>query len=279
MKTRASRGRAASSASGVGWARLRRDRAPKTWQTALITGGSAGIGFALAKELTRRGTKVVICARRQEQLDLAVAELGPNASAIKADMGDPEQAARVVDEAHARLGSLELVVANAGFGGDKPAARLRPDHVVPMLMTNVVGACATLTAALPHLLAAGCGNLVGISSLAAYRGLPTSAAYSASKAALSTFLESLRVDLYGSGVVVTDVRPGFIDTPLTQKNRFPMPFLMDADQAAARILGAIAAGRRVYGFPWPTWLAVKSLTWLPGWLYDRLASRMKPEKA
>jgi short-subunit dehydrogenase len=241
-----------------------------SWKTALITGGSTGIGLELAKALAKRGTKVVICGRRQSQLDEALKEIGENGSAIQCDVADPAAVQRMVDEAHQRLGSLELVIANAGIGGDKPAARLKIEDIVPMLQINVIGACATITAAIPHLLAQGGGHLVGITSVAGYRGLPTSGAYSASKAAFSTFLESVRVDLFKRNVKVSDVRPGFIETPLTAKNKFPMPFLMPADRAAQKILGALASGRRVYAFPWPMWMLIKVVTMVPGWLYDRL---------
>ena len=136
-----------------------------------------------------------------------------------------------------------------------------------MLQLNVLGACATLTAAIPHLLAGGGGTLVGVSSLAALRGLPTSAAYSASKAALSTFLESLRIELVPRGIDVSDIRPGFVDTPLTQKNGFRMPFLMTADDAAQRIVRGLERRRRIIAFPWPTALAMRLLAGLPSALF------------
>ena len=249
----------------------------RQWETALITGGSTGIGASLARELTKRGTKVVICARKKEQLEATAQEIG--AIPIQADLGDPKRAQEVVDEAKDALGSLDLVIANAGFGGNRPATKLEPKHFVAMYQTNVIGACVTIAAAIPHMLEAGRGNLVGISSLAAYRGLPTSAAYSASKAALSTFLESIRVDLFRTGIAVTDVRPGYIDTPLTKKNKFKMPFLMQPDVAATKILRAIGNGRRVYAFPWQTWLGAKLLTALPAFIYDRVGSRVKIEKS
>src|SRR5262249_56815547 len=131
----------------------------------------------------------------------------------------------------------------------------------------------TPAGASPHMVASQKGHLVGISSIAGYRGLPTSAAYSASKAALSIFLESIRVDLRARGIKVTDIRPGFIDTPLTKKNRFPMPFLLPADEAARRIVRAIDRDKRVYTFPWPMALAIQVIRWMPAWLYDFVARR------
>lgn len=244
------------------------------YATALITGGSTGIGAALTRALAKRGTRVAICGRRKEQLDHMQLELGDRVVAIQADVSDPVRAASVVDEAAERLGSLDLVIANAGMGKNRPAARLTPADVTDVLRLNVLGACATVTAAIPHMLRQKHGHIVGISSIAGARGLPTSAAYSASKAALSTFLESIRVDLHPHGIHVTDVRPGFVDTPLTQQNRFSMPFLLSADDAAERIMRAIGAGRRVYTFPFPMAVASRLLGLVPDWVYDRAGGRV-----
>jgi short-subunit dehydrogenase len=250
-----------------------------SWSAALVTGGSLGIGAALARRLAARGTRVAICARRREPLDEVAASLGENAVAIQADLSDPARAAAVVDEAAERMGGLDLVVANAGIGIRRSGRKLTPADVLPTLQLNLVGACATLTAAIPHFIKRGSGHLVGISSVAGYRGLPGLAAYSASKAGLSTFLESLRVDLRPWGIRVTDVRPAYVDTPLTQTNRRPMPFLMGADEAARRILRALERGRAVYTFPWPMALFVRFLSTLPPAVYDRvmtLARRTRP---
>jgi short-subunit dehydrogenase len=245
----------------------------RRFETALITGGSTGIGRAIAHRLAKSGTKVAICARRPEQLEEAKAAYPDHIITIVADCADPARAAGVVGEAKEKLGSLDLVIANAGFGINKPAPKLDPKDVVDVFQLNVVGACATLTAAIPHMLAANKGHLVGISSVAGNRGLPTSAAYSASKAAVSIFLESLRVDLRGRNIGVTDIRPGFIDTPLTKKNKFPMPFLLPADEAARRIVRAIERNKRIYTFPWPMAVAIRIVRMLPSWLYEWLASK------
>lgn len=244
-------------------------------ETALITGGSTGIGRALAHALARRGTRVVIVARRPEPLAEARSAFPDLISTLEADVADPDVATAVVAEAKAKLGALDLVVASAGFGVNKPAAKLQPKDVVSVFRLNVIGACATLTAAIPDMVAARRGCLVGISSVAGARGLPASAAYSASKAALSTFLESLRVDLRGSGVTVVDIRPGFVDTPLTRKNRFRMPFLLSAEEAGQRILQAIERERSVYTFPWQMAAAMQLLRWVPGWVYERMGARAR----
>jgi short-subunit dehydrogenase len=247
------------------------------YETALITGGSTGIGAAMARSLAKRGTRVLICGRRQDMLDQLLLELGDRGVGLCADVADPERAAKLVDDAVERLGSLDLVIANAGTGGNRPATRMTPKDVIRILNLNVLGACATIAAAIPHMMKQGRGHLVGISSIAGMRGLPTSAAYSASKAALSTFLESIRVDLYRTGIRVTDVRPGFVDTPLTKKNKFKMPFLVDAEVAGEKIVRAIEAERRVFTFPFPMWIASMLLTMIPAWLYDRVGSRGAPK--
>jgi short-subunit dehydrogenase len=176
----------------------------------------------------------------------------------------------------AETGGLDLVVANAGTGVARPAHKLRWQDIEPVLQVNVLGAFATLQAAIGPMVARGRGTLCGVSSLAALRGLPTSGAYGASKAALSTFLETLRLDLARQGVRVVDVRPGFVDTAMSRSNRFKMPFLLDAADAARRTLQGIDQGRAVVSFPWPTALAMETLESMPDRLYRALLSGLQP---
>jgi hypothetical protein len=182
----------------------------------------------------------------------------------------------------ARFGAPDLVIANAGVstgtsGEDlNDVAKLRR-----MLEVNTVGLAATLAAFAPAMRQAGRGTLAGIASVAGFRGLAGNGAYSGSKAAARIWMESLRTELYGSGVSVICICPGYIDTPMTRVNRFRMPFLLTADEAAPRIARAIAARRRLAVIPWQMALVSVLLRAMPGWLYDRFASRAprKPRDA
>jgi NAD(P)-dependent dehydrogenase (short-subunit alcohol dehydrogenase family) len=173
-----------------------------------------------------------------------------------------------------RFGAPDLVVANAGISAGtvgeaiEDIAKLRA-----LLDVNVIGMAASLAAFAPAMRRAGRGILACIASVASFRGLAGNGAYSASKAAARIWTESLRTELHGSGVSVVCVCPGYIDTPLTRVNRFRMPFLISADEAAPKIARAIAARRRVAVVPWQMALASVGLRTMPSWLYDSLASR------
>jgi short-subunit dehydrogenase len=174
----------------------------------------------------------------------------------------------------ARHGVPDLVIANAGISSGTSgeeladAAKLRR-----ILEVNVTGLAITLAAFAPAMRKAGRGILAGIASVASFRGLAGNGAYSASKAAARTWMESLRTELSGSGVAVVCICPGYIDTPLTRVNRFRMPFLLTADDAARRIARAIARKPRVAVIPWQMALVSVVLRNMPDWLYDRLAAR------
>ena len=244
------------------------------FETALVTGGSTGIGEALVRQLVAEGCRVVFCARRQERIDALCEELGERAIGIQADVSDPHRAEALVKEAEEMLGSLDLIIANAGKGRDVRADRMTVRDITDVLQLNVMGATATIAAGIAPMIRQQKGYLVGISSIASNRGLPTTAAYCASKACFSTFLESLRVDLRNTPIKVVDIRPGFIDTPLTKKNKFAMPFLMSSEKAAKLILSAIKKGRAVYTFPWQMAILAKILRLLPGPVYEGIAGRI-----
>jgi len=248
----------------------------------LITGASSGIGRGLALEYARGGARIALCARRPAELDAVAAEVraaGGQALCIPVDVSDTDAAAEAVRRADRELGGLDMVVANAGRGDTKLGTRLTWQDVGPVLDVNVSGAMATLVAAIPVCLAQKHGHLVGVSSLAGSRGLPTSAAYSASKAALSTFLESLRIDLAPAGIRVTDVQPGFVATPINEHASHPMPFKWPVERAARHIAGKLEGAPAVVAFPFPLVLATRLARLLPAFLYDRVVRAQSPSSA
>jgi short-subunit dehydrogenase len=171
------------------------------------------------------------------------------------------------------FGPADLVIANAGASAGTSGEDLRDiDHLRRLLEVNVVGVATTLAAFAPAMRKAGRGTLACIASVAGFRGLAGNGAYSASKAAAITWMESLRTELHGSGVSVVCICPGYIDTPMTRVNRFRMPFLLPADEAARRIARAIERRPRVAVVPWQMALVSVALRAMPGWLYDRLAA-------
>jgi short-subunit dehydrogenase len=248
------------------------------FRTALVTGASSGIGAALARRLAASGTEIALVARREDLL-LAlrdeIAAAGGKARVYPADVAVPEAAVEVVRRADDELGGLDLVVANAGMGRSQWAGKLAWEDLAPTLAVNVAGAAATLVAVLPRMVERRRGHVAGVSSLAGYRGMPKSAAYSASKAFLSTFLESLRVDLKGTGVAVTDVRPGFVRTPMTAENRFPMPFLVNAEEAARIIADGLAKKAPVVAFPRAMAAITGTARLVPNGVWDAVANRAR----
>jgi hypothetical protein len=200
--------------------------------------------------------------------------LAGNVTNYSLDVTDPAALAKCAAEFVARYGAPDLVIANAGISAGTAGEALEDvAKLRRVLDVNVVGLAATLSAFAPAMRAAGRGTIAGIASVAGFRGLPGNGAYSASKAAARIWLEALRVELRGSGVSVVCICPGYIDTPMTRVNRFRMPFLISADEAAPRIARAIAAKRRVAVIPWQMAAVSVLLRALPGCLYDRMAAR------
>ena len=245
-------------------------------KVVFITGASSGIGRALALELGRRGTTLALLARRADALQEIVGEVekaGGRALALPADVRDAAAVRAAAERMRAEFGRIDVLIANAGIAATAHAKDLRPEEFAEVININVLGAVNSVTAVLPEMIEQGSGQLVAISSLAAYRGLPKSAAYCASKAALSAFFESLRVDLRGSGVDVTIIYPGFIKTPLTANRKAKMPFLMELEEATRLIIRAIEARRKSYAFPWQLASFVRAGLVFPIFLYDRIAAR------
>jgi short-subunit dehydrogenase len=242
----------------------------------MITGASSGIGRGVALELARRGAAIGLVARRAELLEEIVDEIkqtGGQAVALVSDVNDPRSIRAAADQLRNESGPIDVLIANAGIGGADHAVDLDPEKVANLINVNVLGAVNSVTAVLPEMAARRSGQLVAISSLAAYRGIPKSAAYCSSKAALSCFFETLRIDLRNSGVDVTIIHPGFIKTPLTAGREAHMPFLMELDDAVLKIVSAIERRKKSYAFPWQLASIVRLGMIMPTWMYDRIASR------
>lgn len=242
----------------------------------LITGASSGIGRALSIELGRKGATVGLLARRAEVLNEIVAEVesaGGRALALPSDVRDADAVRAAADELRRKFGRIDVLVANAGVGVTSDAKNLNPADVARVININVLGAVNSVAAVLAEMIAQGSGQLVVISSLAAYRGLPKSGAYCASKAAVSAFFESLRVDLRDTNLDVTIIHPGFIKTPLTAGREAQMPYLMELDDAVKKIVKAIEKRKKSYAFPWQLASIVRAAMVMPVPMYDRIISK------
>ena len=246
----------------------------------ILTGASSGIGRALAVEYGRRGSSLVLVARREQQLR-AVAEAvemaGGRAVFMVDDVTSPGSAERTLAMADESFGGVDIIIMNAGLGSPAFATSFDAEETERVMEVNYYSIVRMISAALPRLLAAGTGQLVAISSLAAYRGMPGSGAYNASKAAVTVLMESLRTELRGTGVDLTTIAPGFVRSEMTAQNEFQMPFMLDADDAARRIAKAIDRRTSEYRFPLPLSLLIRISNLLPNWLYDRILGSLRPD--
>ncbi|MBI5883650.1 MAG: SDR family NAD(P)-dependent oxidoreductase [Elusimicrobia bacterium] len=255
---------------------------------ALVTGATSGLGRAMAIELGRRGWRVALTGRRKEKLASAVAEVraaqaGATGAACLELLGsvtDPETVRRHYAVVKDAWGGLDWAILNAGVGDAVDARRFSAENYRWTFETNVFGVAHWLEVVIPDMVAAGTGTVAGVASLAGYRGLPTTGAYSASKAALITMLESVRVDLVGTGVRVVTVSPGFVKSEMTDRNEAgDMPFLLETGDGVRRILAGIERGDRLVHFPWQLSLfMVHVAPNIPSAVYDWIVSRMKPRK-
>lgn len=236
-----------------------------------ITGASSGIGEELAVQLGGLGCAVGLMARRADRLaEIAqrVVAAGGRAMVLPCDVGDYAQVESAVKEFAGAHGPIDCMVANAGIGQPVERHEFSHEATESVFRTNVIGMTNALYAVLPGMLERKRGHLVGVSSLASYQGLPQDAGYAASKAAQRIHLEGMRIELRGTGVDVTAICPGFIRTPMTDKNEFDMPALLEVDVAVRRIIRAIAKRRKVYNFPRRLWWLIKVGMATPRWIYD-----------
>ena len=239
-----------------------------------ITGASSGIGMALAREFSDEDVVLGLISRRIEQLDNLANDLATDVYVYAADVGDSLAMKSAAEAFIQSVGVPDVVIANAGVSSGTLTSEAKDQVVFEQIMrTNVLGMVHTYQPFVEAMKIRGSGTLVGISSIAGFRGIPGSGAYSASKAAAIAYLESLRVELSSSGVNVLTVCPGYIKTPMTDVNPFYMPFLMDADRAARSIRKAIVKKKRFHVLPWQMSLVGFFLRLMPRYLYDSLMRR------
>lgn len=244
-----------------------------------ITGASSGIGAALAGHYARQGAVLGLCARRLEPTQALLSRLLCPGSSYRVDVTDAASLQAAAADFMERFGAPDIVIANAGVSAGTLTEISEDLSAFRRIMdTNVLGMAVTFHPFVAPMRARASGTLVGIASVAGFRGLPGGSAYSASKSAAVTYLESLRVELHGSGVAVVTICPGYIRTPMTAANRYRMPFIIDADEAAPRFARVIARKRRFAVIPWQMALVSLVLRNLPRWLFDRLFARA-PRKA
>ena len=240
----------------------------------VITGASSGIGLALARHYLERGASVAVCARRGELLQTLAAEFPDKVFCYALDVRDAAAIRVAAADFVARAGVPDIVIANAGVSRGTLTEYAEDIEAFQQVMdVNVLGMAKTFQPFIAPMRAAQRGKLVGIASVAGFRGLPGSEAYSASKAAAISYLESLRVELRDSGIKVVTICPGYIRTLMTDVNDFNMPFLLDADDAARRIARVIGRGTTFAVIPWQMNVVGWLLRRLPNWLYDRLFNK------
>lgn len=235
-------------------------------QIAWITGAGKGIGRALALQMAAEGAVIAASARSEADLQ-SLAEAAEKAGGIirpyRLDITDAQAVAETVRRIEAELGPIDIAVLNAGTHEETSGADFRLDVFRRVVETNLHGASNCLAAVLPPLVGRGAGTVAVVASLAGLRGLPTAGAYAASKAGLIALCESMEPELAAKGVRLKLVNPGFVDTPLTQLNTFPMPFLISAEKAATIIRKRLAGSGFEIAFPWSMALAMRTLRLLP----------------
>ncbi|HEU0282714.1 MAG TPA: SDR family oxidoreductase [Gallionella sp.] len=244
---------------------------PEQPRRLVISGASGGLGLALARHYLERGALIAAFARRGELLQTLAAEFPGQVFCYALDVRDASAMQHAANDFITRAGCPDVVIANAGVSvGTLTEYAEDLDAFQQVMDINVLGMVKTFQPFIAAMRAAQRGTLVGIASVAGFRGLPGAGAYSASKAAAIAYLESLRVELHDSGVKVVTICPGYIKTPMTAINPYPLPFMLEADEAATCMARAIERQTAFAVIPWQMGLTGRVLKLLPRWLYDRL---------
>lgn len=241
-----------------------------------ITGASSGLGAALARRMARAGGSIALSARSGARLKEMAREAG--LAAFPLDIRDAEATREAVSRIETTLGPIRQAVLNAGTHQPVDPRRLNPEDFRKLVEVNLMGTVNCLAAVLPGMIARRRGRIAIVASVAGYRGLPTAAAYGMTKAGLINMAETLRIELEPAGIVVQIVNPGFVRTPLTARNPFPMPFLMEPEDAAEAFFRGLQSDRFEIAFPRRMVWIMKLLRCLPAPLAFAVTRRLLPRE-
>jgi len=240
-----------------------------------ITGASSGLGEGLAHRYAAPGAVIGLCARRAPllaELAKSLEAAGARALTYTADVTDTQEMQRVTADFVDQNGGVDLVIANAGIGIAHGTLEGKSEPIAKLMQVNVIGVTNTVVPFVPAMVQQGSGTLVAVSSVAGHRGLPGRAAYSASKAAVITFMDALRLDLQGTGVHAMTLCPGFVHTPLTASLNGRLPFALDVPEAVEQMANAVERHSKTFTFPWQVRILSKVLKFAP----EPLVRKMSP---
>jgi NAD(P)-dependent dehydrogenase (short-subunit alcohol dehydrogenase family) len=247
-----------------------------TTGTAWVTGAGSGIGRALARRLAETGWTVAVSARTARDLDTLAAEVPGRITAFLLDVTDAAACVETGRQIEASLGPVDLAVFNAGSYFPTTAEDFSVANFKKTVDVNLMGEVNCMGAVVPSMLARRAGHIVLMGSLTGLVGLPTAASYGATKAALNSIAQAFKPDFERFGITISVINPGFVKTPLTDKNRFPMPFLIGVDAAVDHIMRGIERQRFDISFPWQMSFLVRLLAALPDWAKFAITRRMLP---